>query len=143
VSVKILKVLFSYWTIAFICMVLSFALIPAFLGTNTGEDVCVYTVEELEETYIRDGSAYGLYDPQKHRGIDKTYIKNGEEYFPNNPNWSFMGKPCVLTQGGVRLIFFGYLISFVGLFTFLGIMRMALGEAVILLQRYCKHPGTQ
>ncbi|HCS23230.1 MAG TPA: hypothetical protein DIW20_05700 [Rhodospirillaceae bacterium] len=45
-GVKALKALFSYWTIAAICAIASFTSIPIFEGTNTGEDTCIYTIEE-------------------------------------------------------------------------------------------------
>ncbi len=118
-----------YLIIALLCGILSFVPILPLQGTNTGQDMCVYTTGAT--LHVRTDEGYVVYNPEVHGEDVETYISiyGVEEYYSSEPNWRFMDKPCVLTKESEIMFSIVYIISFILSFSLLGGLYYAAGRA--------------
>jgi hypothetical protein len=112
--------------IAVTLLVTAVLYMPVVIGTNTGEDGCVYTGTTNRPAYVKEDNAFVKYDPALHGDEAKTYVLSNDKYYRNKANWQVMNLPCRLTK--VSLIMGGILFWLT--FTALGAIRMALRFAL-------------
>lgn len=104
-----MKIVTSYPFILAIALITTLALTQPFvIGTNTGEDACVYTSPANKALYVKTKSGFVKYEPGTHGHQAKTYVTNGNAHYLNKPNWRVYDMPCrltgeALTIGGILL----------------------------------------
>ena len=108
--------------IAVTLLVTAFLYIPVIIGTNTGEDGCVYTSAANKTAYVKDGEAFVKYEPTTHGDDATTYVLSGDRYYRNKANWQVMDLPCRLTEISLGMAAILFWLTFATL----GIFRMAL-----------------
>lgn len=119
----IVKVATSYPTLIVVTLLVTVVFyMPVVIGTNTGEDGCVYTSAANKTAYVKDREEFVKYDPALHGDDAKTYVLSGDRYYRNKANWRVMDSPCRLTEISLGMTAILFWLTFVTL----GIFRMAL-----------------
>ena len=85
--ITLFKAVTSYPFILLVAAITTLALAQPFvIGTNTGEDACVYTSPANKTLYVKTGNGFIEYEPSTHGHKTKTYVTNGSAYYPNKSN---------------------------------------------------------
>lgn len=101
------KVLIKSFFVATLVALLLIAVIflPA-IDQNSQQEYCVITasvssvIDEVDNTFVKDGFRYRKYDPSLDKGVSVFYIPRKDSQYPIfDSNWSSQSRPCVLKAG--------------------------------------------